>query len=118
MTDHPAHERVLAARGVQDRVADTITRFAGSMTFAYLHMAWFGVWIVATVEKYPYGLLTMIVSLEAIFLATFVMISQNRQAALAAAKAAHDYQESEQLLQVIHGLTAEIHTATVHRESP
>jgi uncharacterized membrane protein len=48
------------------------------MTFVYLHILWFGSWIGFGVEKYPYGLLTMIVSLEAIFLSTFVMISQNR----------------------------------------
>jgi uncharacterized membrane protein len=67
------------ARSVQNRIADTITRFAGSMWFVYLHIAWFSVWIALRVERYPYGLLTMIVSLEAIFLSTFVMISQNRQ---------------------------------------
>jgi uncharacterized membrane protein len=61
-----------------NRVADAITRFAGSMTFVYLHVIWFGCWIGFGVESYPYGLLTMIVSLEAIFLSTFVMISQNR----------------------------------------
>jgi uncharacterized membrane protein len=66
------------AGDVQNRVADAITRFAGSMTFVYLHVIWFGCWIGLGVEKYPYGLLTMIVSLEAIFLSTFVMISQNR----------------------------------------
>jgi uncharacterized membrane protein len=61
-----------------NRVADAITRFAGAMTFVYLHVIWFGCWIGFGVESYPYGLLTMIVSLEAIFLSTFVMISQNR----------------------------------------
>ena len=60
------------------RIADKITRFAGSMQFVYLHVLWFGCWIGFGVESYPYGLLTMIVSLEAIFLSTFVMISQNR----------------------------------------
>jgi uncharacterized membrane protein len=63
---------------VQNRIADRITAFAGSMAFVYIHIAWFGSWIVFRVEHYPYGLLTMIVSLEAIFLSTFVMISQNR----------------------------------------
>jgi uncharacterized membrane protein len=48
------------------------------MRFVYLHILWFGAWIGFRVEHYPYGLLTMIVSLEAIFLSTFVMISQNR----------------------------------------
>ena len=62
----------------QNRIADVITGFAGSMAFVYIHMIWFGCWIGIGVEKYPFGLLTMIVSLEAIFLSTFVMISQNR----------------------------------------
>jgi uncharacterized membrane protein len=66
------------ADSAQNRIADQITTFAGSMMFVYLHLAWFGCWIAFRVEGYPYGLLTMIVSLEAIFLSTFVMISQNR----------------------------------------
>src|SRR3954452_20785656 len=66
------------ARDVQNRAADQITRFSGSMTFVYLHVIWFACWIGFGVEASPYGLLTMIVSLEAIFLSTFVMISQNR----------------------------------------
>src|SRR6478672_3236625 len=66
------------AESAQNRVADRITDFAGSMRFVYLHILWFGLWIGLGAEKYPYGLLTMIVSLEAIFLSTFVMISQNR----------------------------------------
>ena len=66
------------AQYAQNRIADRITAFAGSMAFVYLHVAWFGCWIGFGVEEYPYGLLTMIVSLEAIFLSTFVMISQNR----------------------------------------
>jgi uncharacterized membrane protein len=70
-----AEERASAE---QNRVADAITGFAGSMLFVYLHIIWFGCWIGFGVESYPFGLLTMIVSLEAIFLSTFVMISQNR----------------------------------------
>jgi uncharacterized membrane protein len=66
------------AESRQNRIADRITAFAGSMRFVYIHIIWFGCWIGLGVEKYPYGLLTMIVSLEAIFLSTFVMISQNR----------------------------------------
>ena len=66
------------ANNVQSRIADAITGFAGSMSFVYVHIVWFASWIVLGIEKYPYGLLTMIVSLEAIFLSTFVMISQNR----------------------------------------
>ncbi|MCU1375754.1 MAG: hypothetical protein JWO68_3040 [Actinomycetia bacterium] len=72
----------------QDVVAEKITNFAGSLTFIYIHAAWFGLWIAVNVglagidrefDKFPFGLLTMIVSLEAIFLATFVMVTQNRQ---------------------------------------
>jgi uncharacterized membrane protein len=78
--EHPAlqeHDRKRTA-SVQNRIADRITQFAGSMTFIYLHIVWFTLWITFRVEKFPFGLLTMIVSLEAIFLSTFVMISQNR----------------------------------------
>jgi uncharacterized membrane protein len=75
-------------RNLQDRIADVITSFSGRMIFAYVHLAWFGVWILLNTSKFgvpvfdpfPYGLLTMIVSLEAIFLSTFVLISQNRLA--------------------------------------
>ena len=73
-------------RGLQDRIADGITSISGRMIFAYVHIAWFGTWILLNTGKlgvgifdpFPYGLLTMIVSLEAIFLSTFVLISQNR----------------------------------------
>lgn len=66
------------AANIQNRIADAITRFAGSMMFVYIHIVWFALWIIFRIEDYPFGLLTMIVSLEAIFLSTFVMISQNR----------------------------------------
>jgi len=77
-----------ADRNLQDRIADAITSVSGRMIFAYVHIVWFGVWIllnsgrfgVPKFDPFPYGLLTMIVSLEAIFLSTFVLISQNRQA--------------------------------------
>jgi uncharacterized membrane protein len=71
------HERE-RAEVRQNRVADAITTFSGSMLFVYIHIVWFACWIGFGVESYPYGLLTMVVSLEAIFLSTFVMISQNR----------------------------------------
>jgi uncharacterized membrane protein len=72
---HQARQR---AEDDQNRVADAMTAFSGSMAFVYIHLLWFGCWIGFGVEKYPFGLLTMIVSLEAIFLSTFVLISQNR----------------------------------------
>ncbi len=65
-------------QSIENRIADRITTFSGSMRFVYIHAIWFAAWIGFGVEAYPYGLLTMIVSLEAIFLSTFVMISQNR----------------------------------------
>ncbi len=64
---------------IQNRIADAITKFAGSMVFVYGHIVWFALWIGFRVEKFPFGLLTMMVSLEAIFLSTFLLISQNRQ---------------------------------------
>jgi uncharacterized membrane protein len=66
------------AEVAQNRAADRITAFSGSMLFVYVHIIWFGCWVGFGLEAYPFGLLTMIVSLEAIFLSTFVMISQNR----------------------------------------
>ena len=77
---HPAllDHAVQRSKSLQNRVADRITTFAGSMMFIYVSIVWFALWIILKVEKFPYGLLTMIVSLEAIFLSTFVMISQNR----------------------------------------
>ena len=82
------HLRTKAARerSLQGRIADAITSFSGRMIFAYVHIIWFGVWILLNTgrfsmqvfDPFPYGLLTMVVSLEAIFLSTFVLISQNR----------------------------------------
>lgn len=62
---------------LQNRIADRITAYAGSMHFVYLHIALFAIWMIA-LEKKPWPTLTLVVSLEAIFLSTFVMISQNR----------------------------------------
>lgn len=64
-----------------EKLSDIITGFVGSYWFIWLHLIWFGAWIGFRVEAFPFGLLTMIVSLEAIILSTLVMISQNRQAA-------------------------------------
>jgi uncharacterized membrane protein len=79
---HPAliQQAEVRANSAQNRVADVITAFAGSMVFVYIHTVWFIIWIIVQPfgDKFPFGLLTMIVSLEAIFLSTFVMISQNR----------------------------------------
>jgi uncharacterized membrane protein len=139
---HPALVRhaETRARNLQNRIADTITRFAGSMTFVYVHIVWFALWIASGLEGFPFGFLTMLVSLEAIFLSTFVMISQNRADEKREALAAHQWEliqlekeqndrlienvelektQNEQLLdltQQILALTHEVHdlTSQVH----
>lgn len=81
-------QRDRLAMSWSDRVADAMTAFSGSMVFVLIHALWFGIWIPVNLgilglprfDPFPFGLLTMIVSLEAIFLSTFVLISQNRQA--------------------------------------
>ena len=118
------HEKARAV-SVQNRVADVITAFAGSMLFVYIHIVWFGAWIGFGVEHYPYGLLTMIVSLEAIFLSTFVMISQNRADQKRQVLADHEWEiiqieenQNEQLIQIsqqILDLTKAVHSVTVSK---
>jgi uncharacterized membrane protein len=100
---------------IQLRLADQITAFAGSMNFVYLHVALFAAWMLFF-EKNPWPTLTLAVSLEAIFLSTFVMIGQNRQAAFQQAKADHDYEHIDKLLEhnteltrLVHQLTEELH---------
>ncbi|WP_458690556.1 DUF1003 domain-containing protein [Nocardia tengchongensis] len=114
---HPAFVRVREARAasLQLRIADWITKFAGSMRFVYIHAVGFAVWMLL-IEKSPWPTLTLVVSLEAIFLSTFVMIGQNRQADFQQAKANHDFQEQElelktntELTRAIHAMTAELH---------
>jgi uncharacterized membrane protein len=97
-------------------IADWITKFAGSMNFVYLHVALFAIWMLL-LEKSPWPTLTLIVSLEAIFLSTFVMIGQNRQAAFQQAKADHDFNEQELELKTNTELTRQIHVLTteLHR---
>jgi uncharacterized membrane protein len=107
------------AQDAQNRVADRITAFAGSMRFVYLHIGWFALWIGFRVEHYPFGLLTMIVSLEAIFLSTFVLISQNRADARHQVVADQQWQtvqeedkQNQELLEVSHQileLTKQVH---------
>jgi uncharacterized membrane protein len=100
---------------LQLRVADGITKFAGSMAFVYVHILAFAVWMLV-IEKSPWPTLTLVVSLEAIFLSTFVMIGQNRQASFQQDKADHDFVANElelktntELTQMIADLTREIH---------
>jgi uncharacterized membrane protein len=110
---HPVVEEMIAKRAadVQLRVADAITAFAGSMKFVYAHIVIFALWMLIF-EKSPWPTLTLVVSLEAIFLSTFVMIGQNRQAAFQQAKADHDFVEQELELKTNTQLTREIHTLT------
>src|SRR5215510_12143726 len=107
---HPAVIQQFNRRAgdAQLRIADKITAFAGSMAFVYLHVALFGVWMLA-IEANPWPTLTLIVSLEAIFLSTFVMIGQNRQAAFQQAKADHDFNDQELELKTNTDLTRDIH---------
>jgi uncharacterized membrane protein len=109
----PSHPSVIAidtqrAANVQLRIADGITAFAGSMKFVYLHAALFALWMTL-IESNPWPKLTLIVSLEAIFLSTFVMIGQNRQASFQQAKADHDFVEQELELKKNTDLTEQIH---------
>ena len=121
---HPVvlEEQAQRAASVQLRIADWITSFAGSMNFVYLHVALFAVWMLF-IEKSPWPTLTLIVSLEAIFLSTFVMIGQNRQAAFQQAKADHDYNAQElelktntELTRAIHAMTTELHRRLVAKQ--
>jgi uncharacterized membrane protein len=109
---------------IQLRIADWITAFAGSMNFVYLHVVLFTVWMLF-IESKPWPTLTLIVSLEAIFLSTFVMIGQNRQAEFQQTKADHDFNEQElelktntELTREIHGLTTELDRRLIDHRTP
>ncbi len=115
---HPVTAKMMAQRAdsLQLKIADRITTFAGSMPFVYIHAAAFVVWMLVF-ERSPWPTLTLIVSLEAIFLSAFVLIGQNRQAAFQQAKADHDFVESELELKTNTDLTRQIHllTTELHR---
>jgi uncharacterized membrane protein len=125
---HPHHPVVLAhqeqrAASIQLRIADAITAFAGSMPFVYVHIVLFTGWMLL-IEKNPWPTLTLVVSLEAIFLSTFVMIGQNRQAAFQQAKADHEFNEQElelktntELTRAIHVLTTELHRRLIEESN-
>ena len=128
---HPvAHHPVVVehasrrAADIQLRIADAVTTFAGSMPFVYIHAVFFTCWMLF-VESDPWPKLTLIVSLEAIFLSAFVMIGQNRQAEFQRAKADHDFASQEQerlrnteLTRTIHTLTTDIHQHVVGERLP
>jgi uncharacterized membrane protein len=115
---HPAviDEAIKRNASFQLRIADRITTFAGSMSFVWIHAVLFAVWMLV-LERSPWPTLTLVVSLEAIFLSTFVMIGQNRQASFQQAKADHDFDAQELELKTNTELTREIHALTteLHR---
>ena len=115
---HPAvlDEAKRRSDNLQLRLADRITAFAGSMNFVWLHAVLFGMWMLL-LERNPWPTLTLVVSLEAIFLSTFVMIGQNRQAAFQQARADHDFETQELELKTNTELTRQIHVLTeeLHR---
>ena len=103
--DHHARTRTRRASDLQvsrqSRAADAMTAFSGSMPFVYIHLIWFGAWLLCNegvfgesliFDPFPFGLLTLIVSLEAIFLSTFVLISQNRQQQRGERRSQADYE--------------------------
>jgi uncharacterized membrane protein len=129
-TARPSHSPLVLrheakrAGDLQLKVADSITAFAGSMAFVYVHIVAFVVWMLF-LESSPWSKLTLIVSLEAIFLSTFVMIGQNRQASFQQAKADHDFftQEHElsantEITRAIHALAEQIHASVCERPAP
>ena len=116
-----------SARNVQERIADAITWFSGSLPFVYFHAAAFVLWIAFNIgiaglpafDPYPFGMLTTIVSLEAIFLSTFVLVSQNRQALIAERRAELDLHinllsehEITRILIIAHEISKRLNIAT------
>jgi uncharacterized membrane protein len=112
--DHPVVVKLRKHRAsdFQLRVADAITIFAGSMPFVYVHVALFARWMLV-VESNPWPTLTLVVSLEAIFLLTFVMIGQNLAGEFQQAKADHEFVEQETELKTNTQITREIHALTL-----
>ena len=126
LAQHPVVVRFHQVRGesLQLRVADWITKFAGSMRFVYIHAIGFAIWMIWA-ERSPWPTLTLVVSLEAIFLSTFVMIGQNRQAQFQQMKADHDFNEQElelktntELTRAIHEMTKELHRRLLETPNP
>ena len=122
---HPAFvaQRLRRYNDVQLRIADKITAFAGSMAFVYIHTVVFALWVATGLfgaDPFPFNFLTLVVSLEAIFLSAFVLIGQNRQGEFAQAKADHDFvmqekglEHNTELTRQIQQLTQEIHDRVV-----
>ncbi|NUB05304.1 DUF1003 domain-containing protein [Azospirillum sp. Vi22] len=119
---HQRREREEVEATAEERIADAITRFTGSMTFVYLHLAFFGFWIIANLGWVPgvprwdpsFVVLAMIASVEAIFLSTFVLISQNRMSEVASKRADLDLQISLLAEHEITKLTALVSSMADH----
>ena len=103
-------EEHLETRTLGQKLADLIAKVAGSWIFVLVHIAWFIYWIAGEVEPFPYGLLTMIVSLEAIFLSTFILISQNRQSEIDRKQIKNDYETNVEAKKEIEALMLRLDT--------
>ena len=97
---HHSREHIHLPSGIGERASDIITAFVGSWKFVFIHAVWFILWILFRLEAFPYGLLTLLVSLEAIFLSTFVMMSQNRAAQKDHLRDDHEAEEVDLLYQI------------------
>ena len=118
------NEEVADHRSTVDRIADAVATFSGDIKFILLHVAWFGTWIGLNVtgllsfDKYPFGLLTMVVSLEAIFLSCLVLISQNMQVAKDRVRSDIEYEvniKAELEVAHLHEKTDRIHEEMLER---
>ena len=109
-------------RTPSDRIAEKIANFCGSMTFVWVHVAWFGGWILSNlipgiphVDPFPFTFLTLIVSLEAIFLSTFILISQNLDSRISERRSHLDLQlnllseqENTKMIVMLHAIAAKV----------
>src|SRR3954447_17968910 len=108
-------------RTIGERIAETVAQFCGSMTFVWVHIAWFGLWIILNTipdirfDPFPYTFLTLVGSLEAIFLSTFILISQNHDTKLSEKRNHLDLQinllseqENTKMLQLLHQIAAKV----------
>ena len=115
MADKSWHDWYVEERSAGDRIADRIASFVGSWPFIYIHIVWFGFWILYPVEQFPFGLLTMIVSLEAILLSTLIMMSQNRQAERDRRQAENDYRTNVEAKLEIEEIQRRLHRIEIEK---
>src|SRR6185295_1549930 len=117
-------------RTASDRVAEVIAKFCGSMTFVWVHVAWFGIWVLINVmpglphiDPFPFTFLTLVVSLEAIFLSTFILISQNHDTKISERRNHLDLQinllseqENTQMLSIVRAIAIKVGAELEHHE--